>query len=168
VFNSVDTDGLQEKFDTWIGFVEANHHGKNNRINPEIAFVPLKKPLSESTMALVTTAGAHLDDQPPFHVATVAGDAGYRQIPHDVDQSRLRFTHTHYDTSSAEVDPNVVLPINRLDEAVAEGRVGAASPFHVGMMGFNPDPSELQDVSGPAVAAMLAEAGVDVVMLVPG
>ncbi|MBK5266297.1 MAG: hypothetical protein JJE47_02600 [Acidimicrobiia bacterium] len=166
--NPVDTDGLQEKFDAWIGFVEANHHGKNNRINDEIAFQPLKKPLSESTMALVTTAGAHLDDQTPFHVETVAGDAGYRQIPHDVDQSRLRFTHTHYDTSSAEIDPNVVLPIDRLNEAVAAGRVGAAAPFHMGMMGFNPDPSELQDVSGPAVASRFADAGVDIVLLVPG
>ncbi len=166
--NPVDTTGLQEKFDAWIGFVEANHHGKNNRINDEIAFQPLKKPLSESTVALVTTAGAHLDDQPPFHVETVAGDAGYRQIPHDVDQSKLRFTHTHYDTSSAEIDPNVVLPIDRLNEAVAAGRVGAAAPFHMGMMGFNPDPSELQDVSGPAVAGQFSDAGVDIVLLVPG
>ena len=164
----VDQTGLKEKYETWIGFVAANHHGKNPRTNTELAFEPLKKPLSESTMALVTTAGAHLDDQPPFHVETVAGDAGFRQIPHDVDQSRLRFTHTHYDTASAEIDSNVVLPIDRLSEAVAQGRLGAAAPFHIGMMGFNPDPSELQDASGPAVAEMFAEAGVDVVMLVPG
>ena len=85
-----------------------------------------------------------------------------------LDSSRLRFTHTHYDTASAEIDSNVVLPIDRLSEAVAQGRLGAAAPFHIGMMGFNPDPSELQDASGPAVAEMFAEAGVDVVMLVPG
>ena len=164
----LDTTGLDEMYDTWIHFVETNHHGKNNRVNDPVAFEPSKKPLSESTMALVTTAGAHLDDQTPFHVETVAGDAGWRLIPHDVDQSRLRFTHTHYDTSSAEIDSNVVLPIDRLNEAVADGRVGAAAPFHVGMMGFNPDPSELQDVSGPAVAKLLVDAGVDVVLLVPG
>ena len=164
----VDTTGLQEKYEAWVGFIEANHHASNHRTNDELAFQALTKPLSESTMALVTTAGAHLDDQTPFHVETVAGDSTYRQIPHDVDQSRLRFTHTHYDTSSAETDSNVVLPIDRLNEAVADGRIGAPAPFHVGMMGFNPDPSPLQDTSGPEVAAMLKEADVDVVMLVPG
>lgn len=164
----IDESGLQEKYEAWIEFVAANHHGKNNRTNGDHPFQPLTKPLSESTMALVTTAGAHLDDHTPFHVETVAGDASYRQIPHDVDQARLRFTHTHYDTSSAEIDPNVVLPIDRLDEAVADGRIGAPAAFHIGMMGFNPDPSEVADVSGPVVADLLQEAGVDVVMLVPG
>jgi len=168
MWKKVDPEGQQELFDTWINFVDENHHGSNSRINDDAPFTTLKKPLSESTMALVTTAGAHLDDQTPFHVETTAGDAGYRLIPHDVDQSRLRFTHTHYDTSSAEVDSNVVLPIDRLDEAVSDGRIGAAAPFHFGMMGFNPDPTEIADVSGPAVAELMAEAGVDVAMMVPG
>lgn len=165
---ALDRDGLDEKYEAWVERIARNHHGKNNRVNEATAFVPLAKPLSYSTMALVTTAGAQLADQERFHVETVAGDAGWRQLPHDLDQRRLRFTHTHYDTASAEIDPNVVLPIDRLSEAVAAGRVGSPAPFHIGMMGFNPDPTEIADVSGPAVAALLSDAGVDVVMLVPG
>ena len=119
-------------------------------------------------MALLSTAGVHLDDQPAFNTATVEGDHGHRIIPDDVDLSRLVFNHTHYDTSSAEQDPNVVMPIDRLHELVEGGRIGSSAPFHIGMMGFNPDPSGVADQLAPAVADLLVEADVDVALLVPG
>jgi D-proline reductase (dithiol) PrdB len=85
-----------------------------------------------------------------------------------VDLSRLRFTHTHYDTSSAQQDPNVVFPLHRLHELVEQGRIGSSSPVHIGMMGFNPDPTGVADEMAPAVAGILLEAEVDVAILVPG
>lgn len=163
-----DRAELDRKYAGWVDFIARTHHASNPRTNPEMWFTPLSKPLAESTLALLTTAGVHLDDQPPFHTETVAGDSSFRVIPDDVDLGRLRFSHTHYDTSSAEQDPNVVLPIDRLHEFVAEGRLGAASPVHIGMMGFNPDPGPIADETGPRVAELLVEAGVDVAILVPG
>lgn len=164
----MDTGGLQQKFDEWIEFIERAHHGTNPRINETRSFAPLVKPLAESRLALLTTAGAHLDDQDPFHVETVAGDSSHRILPDDLDPARLRFTHTHYDTSSAEQDPNCVFPIDRLHELVEQGRVGEASPVHVGMMGFNPDPTPIKDDLAPRVAEMLHDAEVDVAVMVPG
>ena len=35
-------------------------------------------------------------------------------------------------------------------------------------MGFNPDPTRIADETAPEVATMLAEAAVDVVLLIPG
>jgi len=168
IMNPLDTTGLGQKYQDWIGFIAKTHHGSNPRRNEVAPFTPLTKPLSDCRVALLTTAGAHLDDQPPFQVATVAGDHTYRLIPDDVDLGRLRFTHTHYDTSSAEQDPNVVLPIDRLHELVERGRVGSSSPVHIGMMGFNPDPTGVADEMAPAVAGLLLEAEVDVAILVPG
>ena len=164
----IDPAGLQEKFDAWIEFVAKGHHGSNPRVNETMAFTPLTKPLAESRMALLTTAGAHLADQEPFHVETTAGDHTFRLLPDDLDTSRLRFTHTHYDTASASDDPNSVLPIDRLHELVDAGRVGEASPVHIGMMGFNPDPSPVQDVLAPQVVEVLHDAEVDVALIVPG
>ena len=164
----LDTTGLQDKFDEWIGFIARVHGGSNPRINTEVAFTPLGKPLSESKMALLTTAGAHLDDQDPFHVETVAGDHSYRILPDDLDPSRLRFTHTHYDTASAAEDPNCVFPIDRLHELVAAGRIGAASEVHIGMMGFNPDPTPVAEILAPAVVEVLRDHEVDVALIVPG
>lgn len=131
-------------------------------------FTPLGKLLSESKVALVGSAGIHLDDQEPFHVETVAGDPTFRLLPDDLDPSKLRFAHIHYDTSSAEADPNVVFPIERLHEAVAEGRIGSTSSVHIGMMGFNPNPGPIADETAPAVREILAGEGVEVVVLVPG
>jgi D-proline reductase (dithiol) PrdB len=164
----LDDAGLQEKFDEWIGFIERSHHGSNPRVNDGSAFTPLTMPLSEARVALVTTAGAHLDSQEPFHVETVAGDPTHRILPDDLDTADLRFTHTHYDTSSAQNDPNCVFPIDRLHELVERGRIGQASPVHIGMMGFNPDPSPIQDELAPRVAGILADAEVDVAIMVPG
>lgn len=167
-FEPLDTTGLQEKFDTWVAWLVDAHHGKDPRINSGDEFTPLAKPLADSRVALLSTAGVHLDDQEPFHVETVAGDATHRLIPDDVDLSRLRFTHTHYDTSSAEKDPNVVIPIDRLHELVADGRVGSAAPFHVGMMGFNPNAGPVADELAPAVVDLLHESEVDVAVFAPG
>ncbi len=164
----LDTDGLQDRFDDWIGFIARSHHGSNPRINERRAFTALTKPLSASRVALVTTAGAHLDTQPPFHVETTAGDPTHRILPDDLDPSDLRFTHTHYDTSSASEDPNCVFPIDRLHELVDRGRIGEASPVHIGMMGFNPDPTPIKDELAPRVAGILADAEVDVAIMVPG
>lgn len=164
----LDTNGLAEKYAEWISFIAKTHHGSNPRRNNPVPFARPTKPLAECRVALLTTAGAHLDDQAPFHVETVAGDPSHRIIPDDVELGRIRFTHTHYDTSSAEQDPNVVLPIDRLHELVERGRVGAASPVHVGMMGFNPDAAPLVDSLGPTVVDLLTSAEVDVALMVPG
>lgn len=164
----IDDSGLQERFDEWIEFIARAHGGSRPQVNETVPFTPLRKPLAESTIALLTTAGAHLDDQPPFHTETVAGDHSYRILPDHLDPSRLRFAHTHYDTASATEDPNCVFPIDRLHELVDRKRIGATSEVHVGMMGFNPDPTPVAEVLAPAVAEILVEHEVDVALIVPG
>lgn len=156
------------KYEQWLDQIARNHHARNPREPQRQAFRPLRRPLAEARVALVSTAGVHLDDQQPFHVETVAGDPTFRLIPDDIDVTRLRFRHTHYDTTSAERDPNVVFPLDRLHEAVASGRVGSSSPIHIGLMGFNPDPVPIVEETAPAVADVLEDAQADVVALVPG
>lgn len=164
----LDTTGLQDKFDQWIEFIARAHEASNPRVNVDRAFTSLTKPLAESRMVLLTTAGAHLDDQQPFHVETTAGDYTYRLLPDDLEPARLRFAHTHYDTASASDDPNCVLPIDRLHELVDRGRIGEASPVHIGMMGFNPDPTPIAEILAPAVVEVLKDTKVDVALIVPG
>lgn len=164
----LDPSAYAGKYEKWIELITHNHQASNPRAVERQRFTPLAKPLSESKVALVGSAGVHLDDQQPFHVETVAGDPTYRLLPDGLDPSRLRFTHTHYDTSSAMADPNVVFPIDRLHEAVAEGRIGSTSSVHIGMMGFNPNPDPIADETAPAVTEILTREEVDVVVLVPG
>jgi D-proline reductase (dithiol) PrdB len=164
----LDRSAYTEKYEKWIELITENHQASNERVVETQHFTPLRKPLAEAKVALVGSAGVHLVDQPPFHVETVAGDSSFRLLPDDLDPSRLRFTHTHYDTSSAVADPNVVFPIDRLHEAVAGGRIGATSAVHIGMMGFNPNPGPIAETTAPAIRETLVAEGVDVVVLVPG
>ena len=164
----LDRSAYTEKYEKWIELITENHQASNERVVEIQHFTPLRKPLSEAKVALIGSAGVHLNDQTPFHVESVAGDSSFRLLPDDLDPGRLRFTHTHYDTSSAEADPNVVFPIDRLHETVAGGRIGSASSVHIGMMGFNPNPGPIAELTAPAVREILATEGVDVVVLVPG
>lgn len=168
LWTELDRADFDGQFEAWVEVLGSLHDGANNRVNAETSFAPLRRPLNQATVALVSTAGVHVDDQVPFDVSTTAGDPSFRLIPDDVDPARLKFTHTHYDTAPANEDPNVVFPLQRLHEFVDEGRLGSTSPMHVGLMGFNPDPTKIADETAPEVAGLLADAGVDVVVLVPG
>jgi D-proline reductase (dithiol) PrdB len=164
----IDPADYAGRYEKWIDLISANHHATNPRVVETQQFTPLRRSLSDAKVALVSSAGVHLDDQPPFHVETVAGDPSYRLIPDEVDLTRLRFTHTHYDTAPARADSNVVFPLDRIHEAVETGRVGSTASVHIGMMGFNPDPTPIVEETAPAVAEVLIGEEVDVVVLVPG
>lgn len=165
---ALDRAELDRRFADWLVRIEQMHDGARHLANPETAFARLEKPLAEARVGLLTSAGAHVEGDPAFDVADPHGDPSFRRIPDDVDPGRIRFAHSHYDTTRAEADPNVVLPLEPLHALVADGVVGSAAPVHVGMMGFNPNPARVARESAPQVADLYAGAGVDVVVLSPG
>src|SRR3990172_13429017 len=73
-----------------------------------IPWAPLGKPLRDSCIAMVTTAGVHLTSQPPFDMEDPDGDATFRAFPAAADKSDLTITHKYYDHSAADRDINVV------------------------------------------------------------
>jgi D-proline reductase (dithiol) PrdB len=160
-----------EKFEQWAARVgrepPLGHCFTYTPARP-LNWTPLRKPLAECTVALVTTAGVHLQRQEPFSLFDEHGDWSSRPIPGDVDVADLRVSHTHYDTRDAEQDINVVFPIERLRELAAEKIVGRVSPLHFGFMGFIPNPAELARTTAPAAAAALAAQAVDVALLTAG
>ena len=164
----LDRAAYAERFADWLVRIEQMHTGARHVANVETAFAPLAKPLAEARVGLLTSAGAYVEGDEPFDVDDPHGDPGFRTIPDGVELERIRFAHSHYDTTRAEADPNVVLPIEPLRALVADGVVGAAAAEHVGMMGFNPDPARLVEESAPAVAAHFAAQETDVVVLSPG
>jgi D-proline reductase (dithiol) PrdB len=159
---------LATKFRQWRGIVDKMHATTRFTPNERLSWTPLRKPLAESVVALVSTAGVQRKCDEPYDLMNEHGDRSFREIPGEVAASDLRALHTHYDTTDANADPNVVFPIDRLRELAAEGTIGAVGPLHIGMMGWNPDGARVRDETAPAVAARLRGAGVDVVILTPG
>ena len=126
------------------------------------AFI-VPKPLSECTVAVVTTASLHHRDQADF----IAGDTSFRVL----DGARRDFVLGHwspnFDASGYAMDVNVVLPLDRLDELAASGRIGAVASHHVSFAGNQFELSTVRLDSGPQAAQLLLADGVDVVLLTP-
>jgi len=97
--------------------------------NDEVPFTRPARPLSESRLALITTAAPYrreLGDQGPG--AAYNADAKFFKVytlP-ATPAPDLRISHLGYDRkhSSAE-DPNTWLPVARLEEAVSDGVIGS-------------------------------------------
>lgn len=134
-----------------------------------IPWAPLKKPLREAVIALVTTAGVHLKTEPPFDMDDPDGDPSFRVIPSGVKEEDLVITHNYYDHSAADKDLNVVLPLDRLKELKAEGRIGGIAPFVYGFMGHidGPHVATLVEKTAPEVARRLQRDGAEAVFLTP-
>ena len=135
-----------------------------------VPWTPLAKPLSECKVALVTTAGVHHRDQPPFDMHDREGDPSFRVIDASRRVSDLMITHDYYDHSDADQDINVLFPMERLQELEHEGVVGQVARFHYAFMGhiLGRHIETLVHRSAPAVAGKLKEEAIDIVLLTPG
>jgi D-proline reductase (dithiol) PrdB len=127
-----------------------------------IPWTPLRRPVRESTLALVTTSGVHLRQDPPFDPDS---DSSFRVIPRDAEPGDLAITHQAYDRRDAVRDINLVFPLQRLRELAADGMIGglAAEHYAFGLV----DRGAKLVGPGREVATRLADAHVDLALLVP-
>lgn len=129
----------------------------------------MQKPLAESRIALVTTAGFFTPDQTPFDVSMRGGDPSFRVIPFEAEVSTLRIAHRSdaFDIRGIEADKNLALPFDRFRRLVKEGVVGSIAPRHFSFMGSITAPGHLIATTAPEVKRMLREDEADAVLLTP-
>lgn len=127
---------------------------------------PLKKPLSECKLALVTTGGLHLKKDTPFDTKFDGGDCSYRMLPNDVKHDDIMVTHESYDHKFINEDLNCVFPIDRMREYVQEGIIKPLSEEHYSFMGHIYVTGPLLENSRK-VGNRLKELGVDIAFLTP-
>jgi hypothetical protein len=128
----------------------------------KIPWTPLRKPLAESTVALISTGGVHLRSDHPFNLN---GDPSFRVIPRRVQPDELTISHQAYDRTDAFKDINLVFPIERLRELESEHVIGRLAEEHYGF-GLMPSAKGLMPAI-KEVARRISEAGVDLALLVP-
>lgn len=147
-----------------------------NWINMEkprpIPWTPLSKPLSECSVALLSSAGIALKDDLPFDQEGERqnpwwGDPTYRIIPKTATEKDVRLYHLHIDPSCAEQDLNCLFPLQRLHEMESSGSIGRMSERHYSIMGYILKPERLLQETVPAMIRNLKEDMADVVVLVP-
>ncbi len=138
------------------------------KIDP-VPWTPLKKPLSQSKLALVSSAGFVLPNQAHFDESIKGGDPSFREIPSGVEVKTLVETHRSesFDHTGLQKDPNVGFPIDRVRELAASGRIGSINHRHLSFMGSITAPGRLIHTTAPPAARLLLEDQVDVALLVP-
>ncbi len=130
---------------------------------------PLAKPLAQSRVALVTTAGLSLPDQPPFDTHNRLGDSSFRRFPGSISPQLLQMHHRSwsFDQTGILQDRNLVMPLDRLHEAQQRGEIGQVADFHYSFMGSIVGPRKLMKESAPQVAQFMKAEAVDVAFLTP-
>lgn len=148
---------------TWI---------KKDGLPASLPWTPLRKPLHQSKVALLSSAGAALLTDKPFDQETERrnpwwGDPSYRLIPRQVQTGDVDYYHLHINADYARKDINCLFPIQRLNELEATGEIGKAADWHYSMMGYLLDPTELLERSVPAMIEHMRAAEIDVLLLAP-
>jgi D-proline reductase (dithiol) PrdB len=148
---------------TWIGLETPR----------EIPWTPLAKPLKDSTVALISSAGLALKSDRPFDQEGEKrnpwwGDPSYRVLPRTATEQDVKLYHLHIHPRLAEQDLNTVLPLQRLLELEHGGEIGRSAKHHYSFMGYILQPQVLLEQSVPAMIQHMRRDGVDVAMLVPG
>src|SRR6266481_737347 len=90
-------------------------------------FVPLarlSKPLSQTRLTFVSSAGIQPKGTMPFDVVHPVGDFSFRRVPSASTISELEIHQIKYPTMGALKDLNVIFPIERLQELTKEGVIG--------------------------------------------
>jgi Glycine/sarcosine/betaine reductase selenoprotein B (GRDB) len=135
----------------------------------DVPFTPLKKPLSQCRVTLVTTSDIAVRSQSgereQFDKETLVGNA--YSIPFDLPIERLYSRNEHYDTHATTLeDVNAYCPITRLREFVSEGRIGSlAAHFHGVYTSYSKRVTMERDA--PEVLRRCVAEGVDVALMTP-
>ena len=120
-------------------------------------------PLSEATVAILTSASLHHPEQPDF----APTDISFRVLERERRDLLLGHWSQDVDQVGFGLDTNVIFPIDRLEELAEQGRIGKVSDIHLAYAGNQFDVAGIRMDSGPQGAKLLREAGVDVVLLTP-
>jgi hypothetical protein len=136
----------------------------------EAPFTPLRKPLAQSRLTLITTAAPYQPDkgdQGPG--AAYNGSAKFYQA-YSGDTARdhdLRISHIGYDrTHTTATDSGTWNPLPALRRAVSAGRIGALTPrFHGAPT--NRSHRVTVETDAPEILRRCQEDGADVALLVP-
>ncbi len=144
-------------------------------------FIPLRAPLSQLRLGLMSSSGHFVDgdDPKPLGVENMSQKEAEARIddflkvepqlsiiPMDTPVEELRVRHGGYDVRGSLADPNVNFPLSRLREVQAEGQIGELASDAYSFMGATSQ-LRLLNHTGPEWVKMFQEKQIDALLLVP-
>jgi D-proline reductase (dithiol) PrdB len=138
----------------------------------DIPWTAMRKPVKDTSFALMTSAGISLKTDPVFDMEREKreptwGDPSFRIIPKTATEADINVNHLHINIDYIKQDINVILPINRFREFEQEGLIGRLAPTSYSYYGFQLDPTFLLEQTMPEIASQMQKEGVEAVLLTP-
>jgi D-proline reductase (dithiol) PrdB len=135
--------------------------------NDFVELAKLNKPLSESRLTFVSTAGVQPKNTLPFDTAHPIGDYTFRRVPSNSKIERLEIHQLKYPTAGAEKDLNVIFPIERLQELSNEKIIGGLTENFYSFIGYNMDAERLEKTLAEDIADAIEAEKPDIALLAP-
>lgn len=128
------------------------------------AWCPITKPVNQSRIALLSSAALRLAHQNPF---IPREDSSYRRVPSDPGAGDIIIDHHSGIGRVPKQDPEIVFPRTAIARLAENGIIGALAPFHFTFMGGLREHAKVENELASAIATELAQAEVDLALLVP-
>lgn len=135
--------------------------------NVHAPFTPMRRALPMLNLALISSAGAYIDGTTAFDTASRDGDAGFREIPIEVEAEDLLYAARGYDTTAVKEDMNAQIPVERLLEYQANGVIGGLNNVWWSLCGHIPNARLVAEELAPQLAERLVRYEVQAALLVP-
>ena len=125
---------------------------------------PLRRPVAESTLGILTSCGAQLKDDRPL---AETNDLTYRLLHRDTPLDALKVSHMTPSRKWALEDLNVAYPRDRLTELETAGVFKQLAANAIAMVGSITLYTELLNDVVPRIKDEFDRQGVDLVLIVP-
>src|SRR5258708_19195784 len=122
-------------------------------------YVPLarlSKPLNEAHVTLISSCGVHMRSDRPMDVCHPFGDFRFRRVPSRARHADLIIHQLKYPHDDADLDINVIFPIERLQELVSDGVLGGLTENFFSFIGYNMDPAKFERTVAHDIADAVA------------
>jgi len=131
----------------------------------EPAFAPVTKPLSESRLGMISTAGTYLQGQVAYYYKD---DTSIRAIPNNASLDKVRFSHiTENYLVEARQDPGTVFPLESLNILQKEGVIGELADEFLTCMGGIYSQKRVIEELIPNLESAVEKQQLDLLLLVP-
>ncbi len=132
-----------------------------------VPLATLQKPLAAARLAFVSSAGVQPHGTLPFDVVHPIGDYTFRRVPSHATPADLEIHQLKYPTDGAHRDLNVIFPIERLQELVADGVLGGLTTDFFSFIGYNMDPDLLERTLAEDIAQAVQDEQAHLALLSP-
>lgn len=148
--------------------INERYPGSMIRKESYVAAARLGKPLAECRLTLVSSCGVHRKSEAPLDVCHPFGDFRFLRVPSSAKADELIIHQLKFPHDDADLDINVIFPIERLQELQQERQIGALTPNFFSFIGYNMDPERFERTLAAGIAdAVVHEEGADCALLAP-